>query len=384
MEGKRGPGASLPGRPLGSHRSAGRGAVNALALGIVLAILLVPSALGPTAFRAPPIPTSGASVAAGPAVAPPYVRVNYTSSVDHFPLSYELWLPAGYTPDKAYPLSVYLHGLQGLLNSTLPGGFLSNIAGSAWGDRIAAAASQAGFILMAPNTRMVDGFYFNSKYTGPQEQDILDAIADVRAHEHVGGVYLFGESMGSIGAYAIGLNHRGMFQGLGIINDCGDVYAASYWRILQHIPSAAIITLITGGKLPNESQYAQSVYYHLSASRYYPTNLSWMKLYEVNGGADTLCPVVPSIWSQYQQGNDTLLVSTCRTIVEFAQPRSCTTPVRALTVVAPQQYHYRYDFVANGGHAPSILNPPDMFSYWLGRLPGGLVCGAPGAPPRAC
>lgn len=356
------------------------GSTTLLALAVVA--LLLPSALGAMVTR----PAASAALEAAGASPPllSYRTVNYSSSVDHFPLSYEIWLPAGYDPSRSYPLSVYLHGLLGLSSVAQRGGYLSNLAGSGWGNRIALAASQAGYLLMTPNTRMVDGFYFNSIYTGPQEQDILDAIADVAKREHVSGVYLFGESMGSIGTYSIGLNHPGMFAGLGIVNDCGDVYAAAYWRVLQQSPSQGVIRLITGGAFPNQSAYAQGVFYHLSASRYYPQNLSGLRLYEVNGGADTLCPVEARIWSQYQQGNDTLLTSVCKTITAFAQPRSCTTPVRVLAMLFPAQFHFRYDFVANGGHAPIILNAPDMYSYWSGRVGGGVVCGAPGAPPTSC
>ena len=349
---------------------------------LAIAVLILPGVLGAAIATV----TSAAGAFPDARVPPPptYKTVNYNSSVDRFPLSYEIYLPAGFSATKSYPLSVYLHGLMGTINATHRGGYLADLPGSTWGNKIAAAASLAGYILVTPNTRMVDGFYFNSKYTGPQEQDILDAIADVRSHQHISGLYLFGQSMGSIGTYSIGLNHPGMFKGLGIINDCGDVYAASYWRILQQVPSMGVIKLVTGGSFPNQSAYAQGVYYHLSASRYYPANLSGVRLYEVNGGADTLCPVVASIWSQYQQGNNTLVTSTCSTITQFQQPASCTTPVRTLAALYPSLYQYRYDYVAKGGHAPAILNPTDLYAYWSGKVPGGLVCGASGGPPTTC
>ena len=352
------------------------------AFAIVL-LLSMPTVLA--AAPAAPTATSNASYLSSIAAAgPKWVKVNYVSSVDKFPLSYDEVLPAGYNASHAYPVSVFLHGLMGLVNTTLKGGYLSDIVNSGWGNRTALAASKAGFILMAPNTRMVDGFYANSKYTGPQEQDILDAIAAIKTHHAISSVYLFGQSMGSIGTYSIVLHHPTLFKGLGIINDCGDVYAASYWRIVQNIPSLDVIKLITGGTFPNQSSYAQALYYYLSASRYYPQNLSGLRLYEVNGGADTLCPTSKAIWSQYQQGNNTLLTSTCNVIKAFNQPANCTKTVKALWQASPASYHWRYDYVAAGGHSPAILNAPDMYAFWLGKISGGNVCGASGAPPLAC
>ena len=319
-----------------------------------------------------------------PVTGPTWVHVNYASSVDKFPLGYYIAFPTGFNASKSYPISVYLHGLMGLINATKNGGYTSDIVNSSWGNKTALAASLAGFILMAPSTRMVDGFYVNSKFTGPQEQDILDAIKDTQTRYHISGVYLFGQSMGSIGAYSVALHHPTLFKGIGIINNCDDVYAAAYWRILQGTPSQFVIELITGGTFPNQSAYAQSLFLYLSVSRYHPQNLSGLLLYEVDGGADTLCPTAPSIWSQYQQGNDTILTSTCTRIVAFNQPPNCTIPLRVLSAKFPSLYHWRYDFVMKGGHTPAILTATDLYSYWQGLVPGGKVCSNPAGTPTAC
>lgn len=350
----------------------------------ILAVALVALPNG-TALVAPPTVgrASSAALAIDPALAPVWTRVNYSSSVDRFPLGYWVTLPLGFNSRQSYPVSVYLHGLMGLINTSQRGGYTSDIVGSNWGNNVARAASMAGFILVAPSTRMVDGFYVNSKYTGPQEQDILDAIQSVRSHYHVSGVYLFGQSMGSIGTYSIVLHHASLFAGLGIINDCGDVYAAAYWRILQNLGSKNVITLITGGTFPNQSAYAQGLFYYLSASRYYPENLSGLRLYEANGGADVLCPTSSKIWAQYQQGNDTILTSTCATIAAFRQPANCTDTLKSLWQ-GNTSFHWRYDYVALGGHSPAILNAPDLYAYWKGLKSGGVVCGGAGAPPTAC
>src|SRR4029077_10637925 len=79
------------------------------------------------------------------------------------------------------------------------------------------AAVAAGFLLIVPNTRTGDGYYVDSDYTGPQAQDILDAIAHEESIRHIGKLYLFGFSMGSMGAISIGLNHPGMFAGIGAV-----------------------------------------------------------------------------------------------------------------------------------------------------------------------
>ena len=61
-------------------------------------------------------------------------------------------------------------------------------------------AIQDGFLLILPNTRTGAGWYSDSAYTGPQEQDILDAIDHEQQLRSVGALYLYGFSMGSIGA----------------------------------------------------------------------------------------------------------------------------------------------------------------------------------------
>src|SRR5580658_7837529 len=104
---------------------------------------------------------------------PPGTNISYTSSVDGFRLSYLEWLPAGYTASQSYPLAVFLHGIHSS-NGFIEGGAggINDISYS-----LTSNASSAGFILISLNTRLLDGFYINSPCGGPEEQDVLDAIA---------------------------------------------------------------------------------------------------------------------------------------------------------------------------------------------------------------
>ncbi|HYK94093.1 MAG TPA: hypothetical protein VEY07_08665, partial [Thermoplasmata archaeon] len=134
--------------------------------------------------------------------------INYTSSVDGVALSYYEWTPPGYNASASYPLAIFLHGQY------MDGNELIVHDG---GPQITAAAAAAGFLLISINTpRTTSGFYVNSQYTGPEEQDVLDAIAHEESIRHVGHLYLFGSSMGTLGTYSLAGHHPGMFTGIGL------------------------------------------------------------------------------------------------------------------------------------------------------------------------
>lgn len=286
-----------------------------------------------------------------------------------------------FNASRTYPLAIELHGLTG---ETAP----------VWGGTgcyvvptTAQAAVNAGMILIDPCTRTGSGWYINSNYTGPQEQDILDALAHEQSVRHVGAVYLFGVSMGSIGALEIGLDHPKLFQGLGAIasfTDYFEMYAFLHQSSYSWI--TPYMLLPTGGHRPSNSTFAQGIFLHLSSLRFHPQNLSRVRLYVANGADDVLSSNNLSLWP-HQQENNTLVNRTCLVVRALHEPTNCTMPLDALSALYPNRYLYRYIFEPNGPHDYYLLNATDMFAYFLGQKPSGTFWGTwpvpqPRAPPE--
>ena len=298
--------------------------------------------------------------------------ISYSSSVDGTALSYYEWLPNGYDPNATYPLAVFLHGLaqagdELLTNSGGPG--------------IIAGAQSDGYLLISINTRTPDGFYVNSPYSGPQQQDVVDAVHHEESLRHVGKLYVFGTSMGSVGSFNLGLNHVLPLAGLGAINACSDVYEAIAWR--QQIgltPELAQIESVTGGQLPGQSAFASALAYQMSPARFYPQNFSGIDFYIVQGGNDNRCPNNPN-FTAWQNANNTVLTSTCTTVPSLAEPPNCTLPLANLSAQDPTHFHWRFVYVPRGQHNLNIMNGPDMFAYFSGRAGDGLVWANSGGTP---
>lgn len=295
-------------------------------------------------------------------------RIYYSSSVDGFNLSYEETAPTPFNSSRTYPLAIELHGLTG---ETVPiwGGLANYVVPTT-----AQAAVNAGLILINPCTRTGSGWYINSNYTGPQEQDILDALLHEQTVRHIGAVYLFGESMGSIGTLEIGLDHPHLFKGLGAIASFSDYFEMlAYWNrsLAWGIP---YMLLPTGGQYPNASAYARGIFVHLSSLRFHPTNLSGLRLFVANGAQDGLATNNLSLWP-YQQENNTLVNRTCLVASVFAEPANCTLPVTTLAALHPGKFPFRYLFEPNGPHDYYLMNATDMFSFFLGHQPTGTFWG---------
>jgi pimeloyl-ACP methyl ester carboxylesterase len=297
---------------------------------------------------------------------------SYTSSVDGASLSYYEWLPIGFNASQSYPFLLFLHGKG-------HGG--DQVFTEAGGVSAINAAIQDGFIVGSLNTRTNGGFYIDSQYTGPQEQDVLDALQHEQQLRHVSTLWLFGESMGTMGAYSIAEHHPGLLAGIGVIATCPDLYEIQAYKIAVGRSSDLNFWLgVTGGSLANQSSYADGLTYYESAFRFFPQNLSGTRLYVVQGGDDVDCPNNPNIWP-FQQANDTILDSTCNVATTMDEPADCTTPFATLESEHPGQYHYRYVYEATAPHTLDDLDGPDMIHYFLGQSSYGLYTAGIGGTP---
>ncbi|MCI4353913.1 MAG: hypothetical protein L3K06_00930, partial [Thermoplasmata archaeon] len=199
-------------------------------------------------------------------VGPSVSTVNYTSSVDSFPLSYSEILPTGFSSSTRYPLAVEMHGIAVTESTPMRGGYPTVVD-----PNTAGAATDAGFILIVPNTRTGDGFYIDSPTTGPQAQDIQDAIHVEQSLRLIGSIYLFGFSMGGMGSLSIGLQHPSEFAGLGAIATFSDIYQLYDYQASHGSAglNGALLD-VAGGSLPNASAFSHQVFDELSELRAHP------------------------------------------------------------------------------------------------------------------
>ena len=123
-------------------------------------------------------------------------RRAYLSAVDGTLQPYTLLLPAGYDPDRRYPLLVWLHG-SGQDDRSIPPGI--NIVA-------------ADIIVLAPNGRGTSNLFARDH----AQDDIREALADVMANFPVDDkkVFLGGFSMGGYGTYLTFRENPGPWRGL--------------------------------------------------------------------------------------------------------------------------------------------------------------------------
>ena len=343
----------------------------------LLLVVVVVLAL-PTAVAGPMSPSASAPHpptvrALGPTPSLPRAAsgstIYYDSSVDGFNLSYQEFLPSGYNPSLPYPLAVELHGINTSADAPLPGGYHTTVVATT-----ITAASAAGFILLVPDTRTGDGYYADSAHTGPQAQDILDAIADERALRDISAVYLYGFSMGAMGAMAIGLAHPTLFAGLGAIATESDMYELTSFSTTVHSLGVTNALLNTSGGYPNSSATAASIFNFLSALRQHPEASRGLKMYFTAGGSDTAIPDNPTIWP-YPQANASLLQTSCLYVAAYDEPSNCTNPLAVYAATDPANYSFRFIYEANAIHDYLQVNATDLFSYFAGSVGPGLFVG---------
>jgi pimeloyl-ACP methyl ester carboxylesterase len=348
----------------------------------------------------PPNAPPTAKVSLHPDLAPGWVvpdngsLVTYNSSVDGFPLSYEEWVPAGSAgTGMHHHLLVYLHGQQDTSGNWFPGGLPSSFvtylnATVATADvnvarAIVANASLNHVLLIAVNSRSGAGFFVNSPCGGPQEQDVLDAIAHEESIRSVNPlqVYLVGPSMGATGVLSLAGNHPGMFAGVASIASGPDMFEGLAWRQFEatqptHTPwangSINGLSQLECGVLPSPTANATVIglYTYLSVARFMPQTLAHVRVYVTGAGLDMRVPNNGSIWN-YMQVNNSWVNSSCVVATADGEPANCTTTFATLHAQHPNLFLYRYVYEARGVHGLGQLSAADMFAFWRGTVPTG-------------
>ena len=359
------------------RRSGGRSARSA-AVSVTLVLAFVVSSLslgggsvGPRSGRAADLPGSQLPEAAPP----PTNNISFASSVDQFPLSYYEWLPAGYSDSATYPIAVFLHGV-GTQSAWVRGGVggLVDITPS-----LADNASAYGFILLALNTRSSDGFYVDSPCGGPQQQDVLDAIAHESSLRHVGSVFLIGFSMGSLGSFSIAGHHLIPIAGVATAGSISDIYETiAFNRVTRSDPAGLYYAMCGGYPSPSNASVGR-VWTYLSVLRFHPQNFSGIPLFVTGGGNDERAPNNFALWP-YANVNSTFVNSTCAVASALGEPPNCTTTLHDLSPGGTAPYRWLDLYEPAAPHSTNQLPGSAVFSFFLDRISGGYyVSSYPGS-----
>lgn len=139
----------------------------------------------------------------------------YVTANDQTVQPYYLYVPPDYTPDKRWPLIVFLHGYVpsiSVLDPWIPGEEQCQIAG------------KYGCLLLIPYGRR------NTDFQGIGEEDVLASTAEVCKWYPVDQdrIYLSGVSMGGMGAWNLALRHPGMYAA--VTPMCGQTDMFRWWR----------------------------------------------------------------------------------------------------------------------------------------------------------
>jgi poly(3-hydroxybutyrate) depolymerase len=137
----------------------------------------------------------------------------YISEIDGSVQPYLLYVPAGYSADRAWPLLVFLHGYD-------PALFAAAWDASTCPQVLTDLCEREGAILLMPYGRG------NTDFMGVGEKDVLDAIEFASREYRVdpGRIILAGLSMGGSGAYTIACHYPDRFAGLTIFTGRVDYY----------------------------------------------------------------------------------------------------------------------------------------------------------------
>jgi poly(3-hydroxybutyrate) depolymerase len=303
-----------------------------------------------------------------------YQTIDYTSSVDGKQLSYAVWDPTDYTPSGSYVFLLFLHGVESTNECT-------NVPDYTGGASMINAANGAGWIVGSLCTRVTDGWYVNSPSTGPEETDVLDAIAHEKNVTHVTAVYLVGMSMGSNGALSIATNHPGLFAGVGAVAACPDMFEeTSYYDSVHGVLPPGFGAVTGGAAPPAPGSVGYGIEYHISAFRFYPQNLSSLRIYVVAGGDDQTCVNNGAFWP-WLQANDTVLTSSCNVAATTREPAGCSTPIATLADDHPGEYDCRYVYEPSSPHTFDQLDGYDLIDFFEGSVGSGTYTASLGGTP---
>lgn len=301
--------------------------------------------------------------------------VQYTSSVDGASLSYDVWEPPNYSAARTYVFLLFLHGVESTNEC-------SNVPDYAGGASMISAANGAGWIVGSLCTRVTDGWYVNSPTTGPEETDVLDAIAHEKTLTHISAVYLVGMSMGGAGALSIATNHPSLFAGVGAVATCADMYEETSYYFHAHGVLPPGFDKVTGGanSLPGPGSIGAGLEYHLSSFRFYPENLSGLRMYLTAGGDDQTCIDNTAFWP-WMQANDTVLTSSCNVATDGSEPSNCSTPIASLASSHPGEFECRFVYEPTAPHTFDQLDGTDLVDFFLGETPTGTYSATEGGTP---
>ena len=297
---------------------------------------------------------------------PPTDNISYVSSVDSFPLWYLEWLPSSYTASDTYPLAVFLHGIGSSTGSVRGGG--GGIVDMT--QSLVSNASDYGFILIAINTRSPEGFYLNSPCGGPQQQDVLDAIAAERSTRHISQVFLIGFSMGSLGALTLAAHEPGMFAGVATAGTITDIFQTTAYNEASNSAPAGLFYDECGAYPDPTNISVDRTWAYLSPLRFAPQNFSGIPLFVTGGGLDTRAPNDFARWD-YANVNNTFINATCNVVASMGEPANCTVTIPSLAAQDPSAYRWLELYEPEAPHSSYQLPGGAVFAFFLDRQVGG-------------
>lgn len=132
----------------------------------------------------------------------------YQSALDGATVNYALWVPASYTPDRSWPLIVFLHGSAEGRNWDSPTAPEASVP-------VRGVRNDLQFLVVFPLMRG------SVTVTGPAERDVLETIADVGANYKVDAdrIHLTGLSFGGFAAWQLACHYPDLFASLTVF--CG-------------------------------------------------------------------------------------------------------------------------------------------------------------------
>jgi poly(3-hydroxybutyrate) depolymerase len=155
-------------------------------------------------------------------------------------MPYRLYVPAGYSSSRTFPLIVALHGLGGTEDSFFTG----------YNGEMAKLAEQHGYIVAAPLGFRVDGSYgwglgnppadpATRRVQDNSEKDVMQVLQLVRQQYRIDDarIYLMGHSMGAIGTWKIAPKFPDLWASIGTFAGSG---APATLERIKHIPEFVV------------------------------------------------------------------------------------------------------------------------------------------------